>query len=68
MRGSDYRVGEMLTLVSVHGSLYPVTVVGHTSLPDDLVVFWRGLRPFTACYSERSTICLNHLQEVRREP
>lgn len=70
MRGSDYRIGEMLTLVTFQGGEYPVTVVGHSVLPDDLVVFWRGLRPLAAlsAVNDRSTICMDQLKEVRREP
>lgn len=69
MRGSDYRVGEMLTLVTQTGSLFPVTVVGHTALPDDLVIFWRGNRPLSALSAVRgqSTVCLKELKEVRRD-
>lgn len=69
MRGSDYRVGEMLTLVTLNGTEYPVTVVGHTSLDDDLIIFWRGYRPLSAlsAVNGQSTVCLGQLKEVKRD-
>jgi len=62
MSASDYVVGQKLILVNHHGAEYPVEVVGFTSLPDDLVVRWLGLRP---SLNEINTICLNHVKEVR---
>lgn len=65
MLASGYRVGDRLTLVSHWGGEWPVEVIGHTSLPDDLVVRWLGLRPGLEP-GDKSTVCIAHLKEVRR--
>jgi hypothetical protein len=56
-----YSVGSKLLL----NGRWPVRVVGRTSLPDDLVVEWLGMRPLSALAGDRGTVCLNHLD---REP
>lgn len=62
-----YKIGDKLILVTHHGSQYPVEVTGFTSLPDDLVVRWMGVRPLSAlsAHNGQSTICTKELKEVR---
>lgn len=66
MRGADYEVGERLVLVSFQGNEWPVEVAGHNSLEHDLVVRWLGKRP-DLTPGGLSTVCLDHLREVRRD-
>jgi hypothetical protein len=68
MKASEYVKGERVMLVTYTGAHYPVEVIGHNSLPDDLIVRWLGLRPLSALNSRHgeSTICLKELKEVRR--
>jgi hypothetical protein len=56
-QAADYPVGSKLLL----NGRWPVRVIGHTSLPDDLVVEWLGLRPLAALAGDKATICLKHL-------
>lgn len=55
-----YPVGSKLLL----NGKWPVRVTGHTSLPDDLIVEWLGLRPLAAPAGDRGTICLKHLDRT----
>jgi hypothetical protein len=65
---SAYLVGEHLVLVTSTGGEWPVEVTGHNSLPCDLVVRWTGKIPLGALGPAlgQSTVCLQHLKEVRR--
>lgn len=63
----QYKIGDKLILVTHHGTEYPVEVVWLTSLPDDLVVKWLGMRPLSGSNAEGiNTVCLAQLKEVRR--
>lgn len=59
-------VGDDVLLVphAGRGGPWPARIIGFTALPDDIVVEWTGLRPFTG--SGQNTISRSHVAEVRR--
>ena len=63
MNANDYPVGTRVTLVTFHGPEWKAEVVGHTSLPCDLVVKWIPPRP---SLHDCGTVCLYHVKEARR--